>query len=315
MIPACKGVFFMKKCLYKQVIYFSQLFGRWFFHIFAWFVAAGYFLFFPLRVAAGVKFYRALFPEQSFVRHLLCVWRQYHNFTNVFLDRFFYEGEDAADFTKEGWEYLQQAMAGKSGAVIVMSHVGNWELAVQKLNLQGLPIMLYLGKKHKEQIERIQKEALTKSGVKIVTTAVDESSPFAMIEGLNFLRAGGIVSLTGDRLWGNQRSVTVEFLGHEAHLPDIPHVLAMMSGAPLFHFFIFRTGAKKYHVVISRGRYVKADSRSDRHRAVWESAQIYADDLAKVAREHYDEWYHFEPFLGQKSPTQKNLWVAEKKKN
>ena len=294
----------MKKYFYKLALFVSRHFGEWFFLTFSWFVATGYYLFFPQRVASSMKFYRALFPEKNFIRHLLCVWRQYHNFTNVFLDRFFYSGKDSAEFTKEGWEYLEQAIAGKTGAIIVMSHIGNWELAVQKLNLKGLPIMLYLGEKHKEQIERLQKEALAESGVKIVTTAEDESSPFAMIEGINFLRQGGIVSLTGDRLWGDQRSVAVEFLGHEVHLPDIPHVFALMSGAPLFHFFIYRTGDKKYHVTMSPGRLVTAATRADRKKAVQKSAQIYAAELAAVARKNYGEWYHFEPFLGRKIPAQ-----------
>ena len=47
--------------------------------------------------------------------------------------------------------------AKKTGAILLMSHIGNWELAAQTLNKKGLPIMLYLGAKHKEQIEHIQK--------------------------------------------------------------------------------------------------------------------------------------------------------------
>ena len=46
-----------------------------------------------------------------------------------------------------------------------------------------------------------------------MATAEEEKSPFALIEGINFLREGGIVSMTGDRLWGEQSYVTVNFLG------------------------------------------------------------------------------------------------------
>ena len=121
-----------------------------------------------------------------------------------------------------------------------------------------------------------------------------------MIEGINFLRQGGIVSLTGDRLWGDQRAVTVNFLGNEAQLPDIPHVFALMTGAPLFNFFIYQTGRKNHHITIFRGRLVQAATRADRKRAVQESAQAYAHDLEEIIRKHPFEWYHFEPFLGRK---------------
>lgn len=290
----------MRKQTYKLAIWLSRHLGRWFFAIFSWFIATGYFLFFPRRVASSLKFYGALFPAQGFAYHLLCVWRQYHNFTNVFLDRFLYSEKDSVEFTKEGWEYLNEAISKKKGAIIVMSHISNWELAAQKLNLKGLPIMLYLGEKHKEQIERMQKETLAKNGVIIVATAEKESSPFSLIEGINFLRQGGIVSLTGDRLWGNQRSVAVRFLGHEVHFPDIPHIFALMSGAPLFNFFIYQTAPGKYQITMSPGRMVKAATRADRNRAVQESAQAYAGELEQVARKSPFEWYHFEPFLGKK---------------
>jgi len=290
----------MKKYSYRLAIFLSRHFGLWFFTVFSWFIASGYFLFFPVRVAQSRKFYQALFPQKGFFYHLLCVWRQYHNFTDVFLDRFIYSERDAVEFTKEGWEYLEDAMEKRTGAIVVMSHIGNWELAAQRLNRKGFPVMLYLGEKHKEQIERLQKESLAQTGVKIVATAIDGSSPFAIIEGVNFLRQGGIVSLTGDRLWGKQRSVPVRFLGHEVHLPDIPHIFALLSGAPLFTFFISQTGPQKYHITMSPGREVKAASRADRGRAVRASAQYYADELEKAVRRNPFEWYHFEPFLGKK---------------
>ena len=160
--------------------------------------------------------------------------------------------KDEVEFTREGWEYLDEAVEKKTGAIIVMSHIGNWELAAQMLNRKGLPIMLYLGAKHKEQIERMQKEILAKSGIKIVATSDKEKSPFALLEGINFLREGGIVSMTGDRLWGSQSFVVVNFLGHEVKLPDTPHLFALMSGAPLMTFFVYQEASGKYHITVSR---------------------------------------------------------------
>jgi lauroyl/myristoyl acyltransferase len=290
----------MKVFSYKIAVYFSQRLGVWFFRVFSWFIATGYFFFFPFRVANSMKFYRALFPGRNFFYHLYCVWNQYHNFTNVYTHRFVAKFKDEVEFTREGWEYLEEAAEKKTGAIIVMSHIGNWELAAEMLKRKGLPIMLYLGAKHKEQVERIQKEKLAQSGIKIVATSEKESSPFALLEGINFLREGGIVSMTGDRIWGDQRSVTVNFLGHEVQLPDAPHLFALMSGAPLITFFVGETAPGKYHIVISRGRLVSAASRQDRANAVLASAQAYALELEQMARRHPFEWHHFELFLGKK---------------
>ncbi len=234
------------------------------------------------------------------MHHLYCVWKQYHNFTRVYIHRFFPWAEKEAKFIQEGWEHLDEAVRNKTGAIVLMSHIGNWELAAQKLNSRGLPIMLFLGAKHKEQIESIQKETLARGGIKIVTTGEDEKSPFALLPAIDFLRQGGIVSMTGDRLWGEQTYVTVDFLGYEARLPDTPHLFALMTGAPLLTFFVYSDTAGKYHVRVSPGRKVCAATRAERKKAVLDSVQIYADDLICFARQHPFEWHHFEPFLGRK---------------
>jgi lauroyl/myristoyl acyltransferase len=289
----------MKKFSYKIFFYLSRRLGLWFFRIFSGFIATGYFFLFPTRVAVSLTFYRVLFPARNFFYHLWCAWKQYHKFTDVYIHRFIHFDDEDIEYVKEGWEYLEEAVQKKTGAILLMSHIGNWELAAQTLNKKGLPIMLYLGAKHKEQMERIQKESMAKSGIRVVETSEDEKSPFALIEGINFLREGGIVSMTGDRLWGKQSYVSVDFLGHEVKLPDTPHLFALMTDAPLMTFFVYQEAVGKYHIKVSCGRKVYAATRVDRKKAVQESAQAYAEDLAEFAREHPFEWHHFEPFLGK----------------
>jgi len=292
----------IKKIFYYVALYFSRRWGLWFFRTFSWFIAAGYYLLLPWRVGHSYKFYRALIPGKNIFYYLRCAWKQYHHFTGVYVHRFIHLPEGAIEFTKDGWQYLDEAVKKKTGAVVVMSHVGNWELAAHMLKRKGLPVMLFLGAKakHKEQMESIHKRKLAESGIQVVITSQEDQSPFALLDAVNFLRAGGIVSLTGDRLWGNQRFVVVDFLGHEAKLPETPHLLALVTGAPLMTFFTYQKAIGKYHVTVSAGRTVKAASRAQRQDAVCRSAQLYADELAAFVRAHPFEWHHFEPFLGKK---------------
>lgn len=289
----------MKEFFYKFAIYLSRHLGVWFFRTFSWCIATGYFFLFPARVSESLKFYRTLFSQRGFFYHFYCVWKQYHDFTDVYLHRFIRLNEDEIEFVKEGWEYLEEAVEKKTGAILIMSHIGNWELAAQNLNRKGLPVMLYLGAKHKEQVERIEKKKLAQSGIRIVATSEREKSPFSLLEGINFLREGGIVSMTGDRLWGEQSYVVVDFLCHEVKLPDLPHLFALITGAPLMTFFVYQDGGI-YHIKVSPGRKVHAAARAERKKEVLKSVQIYADDLARFAGEHPFEWHHFEPFLGKK---------------
>ncbi len=291
----------MIKLFYKFITLFSQLLGPWVFRVFSRFVSTGYFILFPKRVAVGMRFYGALFPGRNSLYHLWCTWRQFHSFTDVFLDRFLLQLKGDISYTSEGWEIIEEAVKEKTGGIIVMSHMGNWDVAAHLLRKKGLRLLLYMGSREKEQLEKMQKESLAETGLKIVAVEQEGGSPFDILEGLNFLKEGGLVTLTGDRVWSSaQRTVSVNFLGHSVLLPEAPHSIALLSGVPLYIFFAFRTGSRMYHMSLSGPIAVAAASRADRGRAIRESAQRYADILAAKAGEYPRQWYHFEEFLGPK---------------
>ncbi|MBW2589439.1 MAG: lysophospholipid acyltransferase family protein [Deltaproteobacteria bacterium] len=290
----------MRKLFYKFLIALTKRLGPWVFTLFAWPIATGFFLFSPLKVAVGVRFYRVLFPDRNRLYHIWCTWRQYHNFTHVFMDRFMIVDSEGITHTSEGWEYLEEAVEKGKGAIILMSHMGNWETAAHLLSRKqyGMRLLLYMGIKAKEQIEKMQKESLSKGGIKIVAVDQDGGSPFDILEGIKFLREGGLVSLTGDRIWsGNERTVAIKFLNHEVYLPVAPHIFALLSKVPLFVFFSFRSGPKSYHFKISEPIYVKAASRADRQEAIERSAQKYADHIQQNLRTHPLQWYILSLFL------------------
>ena len=293
----------MKDLFYRCLMALARRLGSWIFLLVAWHVATGYFLLFPRRVAVSVRFYRRLFPERPRRYALWCAWRQYHRFVHVFLDRFRLGEGDDLPMTSEGWEQIVAASRSGRGGIILMSHVGSWEIAAQLLKHKGegdprMKLLLYLGAKHKEQIEKRQKKSVEESGIRVIAVPEDGGSAMDILEGLNFLREGGLVSLTGDRLWGrDQRAVTVRFAGSEARIPEIPYILAMISGAPLLIFFGYRTGRGQYHLNTKPPLYVVPASRAERGRAIQAAAQAYADGLAETVRAHPSEWFHFEPFL------------------
>jgi predicted LPLAT superfamily acyltransferase len=293
----------MKSFLYRCVSRLSRSGGSWIFVAYAWIVSTGFFLFFPLRVRNSVRFYRILFPCRGWTFHLWCAWRQFHNFADVFFDRFLLQEFSDITYTSEGWEHLEQARRQGRGGILLMSHMGNWEVAAHLLRRkdEGIKLLLYMGAKHKEQIERIQKESLSHSGIKIIAVDQDGGSPLDIVEGIRFIHSGGLVSMTGDLVWKEeQRTALVTFLGHEAHLPATPHLLALLSGAPLFVFFAFRTGRGQYRFTLSEPIHIPAPSRAERTEAIRRSAQRYADILEETLRRNPLQWYHFEPFFGSK---------------
>lgn len=290
----------MKKAVYNISVLLSQTLGSWIFQTIARFIATGYFILFPDRVANSLRFYRALFPEKGRIYHLWCTWMQYQNFTRVFLDRSIFLNSGKFSYTSQGWSLLQQAQQDKTGGIILMSHVGNWEVAAHllKKRQENLKLLLFLGTKHKEQIEKMQKDSLENSGTKIIAVDKTGGSPFLLIEAIKWMNDGGLVSLTGDIVWTeDQKVVTVDFLGKKADLPETPFMLALISGKPLFIMFSVPGGKNHLQIKAGQPMFVKADNRKNRKSAVQKAAQQYADRLAEVVHKHPFEWYHFDNFL------------------
>lgn len=293
----------MKGFWYGLLTRTAELCGSWLFIVVSRIIAAGFF-FFSGRVPDSRRFYAALFPDRSKLYHLWCTFKQYQNFTTIHFDRFLVTRVGTATFTSRGWERLE-AVIGKEGGILLMSHLGNWEMAAHLLKRQkeDLRMLLYMGVKEKEGIEQVQKDELRRAGVTIIGVDQDSGSPFSAVEGIRFLQSGGLVSMTGDIVWRNdQRKVRVSFLGHEAWVPEAPYVFALVSGSPLFAFFTFRTGKNNYHFTLSDPIVIRSSSRQDRESAIARAAQQYANLLEEALREHPFEWYHFDQFLGDNLP-------------
>ncbi len=263
-------------------------------------IATGYYLLFPARVLTGIRFYRVVFADRNIAYHMWCVWKQFCNFTSVFMDRFLLQNIGNISYTMEGWDKLITSLHKKQGAIILMSHFGNWEVAAHLFRscLKDFPFLLYMGKRAKDGIENIQKQDLAHKGIKIIATDGNRTSPFDILEAIRFLKSGGVVSLSGDTIWmQNQRTIHASFMGYRVRLPKTPHLLALLSGAPIFVFFPFSTGKQKYHFILSGPFHVKASSRSDRSKAIMASAHNYISILEQSVLKSPFEWYHFEPFL------------------
>ncbi len=288
----------MKGLGYILLVRTARICGSWLFVLVSRIIAAGYFVF-SRRVPESRRFFAALYPERARLFHLWCTFKQYQNFTTIYLDRFLADEAASTAFTSQGWEKLE-TLIGRQGAILLMSHLGNWEMAATllKQRRQDLQLLLYMGVKEKEGIERMQKDGLRRSGVTIIGADPQSSSPLSAVEGIRFLQARGFVSMAGDVVWrSDQRKVRVDFLGHEAYLPEAPFVFALVSGAPLFVFFAFRTGRNSYHFTLSDPIALQSESRQGRSEAIAQAAQQYAALLERALRQHPFEWYHFDRFI------------------
>ena len=276
----------------------TGIFGGWLFSIISRIIATGYFCF-SKNVKESRRFYRLLYTHKNFLYHNYCTFLQYQNFTTIHYDRFLAAHGQQTLFQSKGWEKLESVVQQK-GAILLMSHLGNWEIAAHLLQQQKTPqkLLLYMGVKEKEGVEGMQKEQLQDSGVKIIGVEKDGGSPFDAVEGIRFLQDGGLISMTGDTVWRpDQRQREVNFLGGKAFVPEAPYVFALVSGAPIFCFFSFRTGKNSYSFSLADPIYIQCANRKERDAQIQTAAQQYANLLEQQLLNHPFEWYHFDRFV------------------
>ena len=293
----------MTALFYNTLTFLSKHLGTWFFSFISRGVATGYFICSHKRRKAGRDFYAALFPGKSQFYHYSCTLKQFQNFTYVFLDRFILRDTGDINYSFDGLEHLISSVKENSGAILLMSHMGNWEVAAHllKRSLPDLRLLLYMGIRQKEEIEAIQKQNISEDGITVMGISEDGGSPFDIVEGIRFLRQGGVVSMAGDILWrSEQRNVTVTFLGRKVRLPEAPYILSLVSGAPVIVFFAFRTGDRNYQFTALPPIHLSPPTREDRPESIRSAAQAYADHLQTALLEHPFEWYHFNEFIERK---------------
>src|SRR5699024_5560886 len=134
------------------------------------------------------------------------------------------------DAAVTGTEHLDRAMAAGNGAVLVLPHSGNWDMA-------GVWLVHTWGR-FSTVAERLKPEALVerfvayrvKLGFEVFALSGGEQPPLESLR--RRLEAGGVVCLLGERdLTG--RGVPVEFFGERTSMPAGPAKLAAETGAAL----------------------------------------------------------------------------------
>jgi predicted LPLAT superfamily acyltransferase len=292
----------MKAFFHKMITMVSFLLGSWFIRFFAWWIATGYLLFRPPRRRSSLQLYQAIFPKRRGWYHLYCAWRQFHSFAATYADRIEVDSKKGVTFSIQGKEGIIKVARRGSGGIILMSHLGNYEVAARAFQEVGLKLLLIMGEKEARQVARDQREALKAQGITILVATGQEDSIFGGLEAIKFIRDGGFVSLSGDLIWTEQHSLLpVRFFNQKVAFTSGPHLLALVSGAPLFTLFIFRVKRGMHKIIISPPREVKAFTRSERSTTLQASAQVYANALEEEVRQHPFQWYIFEPFFGSAS--------------
>jgi lauroyl/myristoyl acyltransferase len=214
------------------------------------------------------------------VRSYARYWREAFRLPSVDLK----ELAGQVDPAVHGREHLDAALARGRGAVVALTHSGNWDVvgawAVQRYG--GFATVA----------ERVRPEALFQRFVDYRESLGFEILPMtggeAPVRGLlRALRAGRIVCLVADRDLSH-RGVGVDFFGHRAAMPPGPASLAAATGAALLPLGCWFTGSGADE---GWGFRIHPPVPVEGRDGVPAATQAMADAFATEILEHPQDWH------------------------
>ena len=275
----------------------SRVSGLWVLRLMGAVVAAGYFLLLPRRLAHSARFYRAVFPERSALHAVFCAWRQYQDFARVYSERLEIERRSDIAFERDGEEHLAEACKAGRGAIVLMSHFGRWEIGARLLARRQHDVTLVMGGQKDGDARAGVDEDLRGAGIGVVTIPEGQGQASDILQAVQRLREGGIVSLAADRAFGDARKLRLPFLGHVVEIAAAPFALALISGAPLLTVFSIRLGPRRYRFTSDPPIILVAKNRDERQAVMERAAAAYLQRLHDMVKAHPEQWQNFGQFF------------------
>ena len=243
---------------------------------------------------------RAAFPAVQLPR--MASFRQFTAFGAAICDRFAvwqrkirYEDliiEDPDDV------YALVKQRGR-GQIFACSHIGNTEVcrALVSHN-EGFKLNVLVHNQHAQAFN----EALHKAGAaRIQLIQVNDLDANLMLELSQRIENGEWLAIAADRVpVRGEKTVAVQFLGHEAQLPQGVWLLAALLKTQIHTLFCIKQNGR-YHLKLRRFADTAGWTRSNRAAQVAAVAQQFADMMAQECAANPLQWFNFYDFWGDEA--------------
>ena len=192
----------------------------------------------------------------------------------------------------QGEDILQQALSKGKGAILLLAHLGNWEIGGSMLRAMNYPLAVVAMGHNTAATNLLVNRLRQDTGIKIFQI---DRSPFSSIDILRYLRDNGIVAISGDKDFFNSGR-PVKYFGKTVNFPIGPVVMAMNSGADLIPAFVLKQPNGKYLGVLEKA--IPIELEGDRYEVIDKNLAKTARIFEKYIRTYPDQWYCPDPING-----------------
>lgn len=249
--------------------------------------------------AASKQYLQLLKPFMAASEYTsLSSFKHFLMFGEMMLDKFLvWMGRiGSEDVVFETTSILDRINTSKQGGIIIVSHLGNVEICnALGQKLSDIRLTLLVNTEHAEKFNSLIKNVSSSPRINILQ--VKDISPTTAMILSERIDAGEYIVIAGDRTStpGQGRVSHVSFLGETAPMPQGAFILASLMKCPVYLMFCLNEQAK-YHIYMELFSEQLNFPRKQRHGAITEIVQSYANRLEYYCIKAPLQWFNFFPY-------------------
>lgn len=256
-----------------------------------YFVCLYYLAFDRIAVASSMAYIKRRFRGQGYFRRLIGVYRIFINQGKNLIDRYYLvSGLGRFDIEISGYDKLNSLLSeSRKGVILLTAHVGNWQVAMTALEKLDRTVYLVMRPEDNAAVKEALNIDNESQKIRIISP---ESYLGGVVEIMNAINSGCIVSIMGDRSYG-QNSFEAKLLGDSVKLPYGAFSIAAAAQCPVVVLLSAKLSEKKYIVDMSQIIEPVKGSKAEKQERLKASVQEFAGMLNKYAAQYPFEWFVF----------------------
>jgi predicted LPLAT superfamily acyltransferase len=204
-------------------------------------------------VSAALSYIDRRFPGCGFLRRFLHVYRLFVSQGRQLIDRYaIISNEEMFDIQVHGREqFVSLVQDSRQGVILLTAHTGNWQVAMMALKKAGITVYALMRPEDNLAVQNSLHIGHEQENIKIISS---EQHLGGVVEVINVLKEGHVVSIMGDRSYGFN-ALEVSFLGEKAWFPYGAFTIAAATGCPVVVLLSAKVSPSRYIVDISNVLY------------------------------------------------------------
>jgi predicted LPLAT superfamily acyltransferase len=198
-------------------------------------------------------------------------------------------------FSREGEEILLGLRDRRQGALLLLAHLGSFEVLRSLSRERALPVNVLGYFENARRLNDVLRRLDPQVDARLI--AIRPNDPSFVLEVEERIRAGEVVGTMADRVGFDGKFAPAPFLGAKARFPTGPYLLAAALRCPVYLAFGLYRAPDHYHLVCEPfAESVVLPRGPAREAALRELAARYARRVEHHCLSYPDNWFNFYDF-------------------